>query len=280
MALAISKLFDFLGAGNKANKQPTKEPESLAPRLVTPQHVAIIMDGNGRWATKRHLPRSFGHKAGVDALRRVVECATDEHVPMLSVYAFSTENWDRPQDEVSGLMRLFWEVIQSDVDRLRRNGVRLRHIGRMEGLAPDLQEAIQHSIDVTKDNTKLAFNVCFNYGGRTELVDAVRKIVAEGIAPELITEEVISNHLYTKNLPDPDLVIRTASEMRLSNFLIWQAAYSEYYATETLWPDFTREDFLGALNAYSQRQRRFGKVAPVEEEQQPVTLEQSSAGIR
>jgi undecaprenyl diphosphate synthase len=279
MALAISKLFDFLGSRNGAHKQTTKEQEHPAPRQVTPQHVAIIMDGNGRWATKRHLPRSFGHKAGVDALRRVVECATDEHVPMLSVYAFSTENWDRPQDEVSGLMRLFWEVIQSDVDRLRRNGVRLRHIGRLEGLAPDLQEAIQHSIEVTKDNTKLAFNVCFNYGGRAELVDAVRKIVADGLAPEMITEEVISTYLYTKGLPDPDLVIRTASEMRLSNFLIWQAAYSEYYATETLWPDFTREDFLEALNAYSQRQRRFGKVAPLEE-QQPVALEQTSAGIR
>ncbi|HEU5369299.1 MAG TPA: polyprenyl diphosphate synthase [Ktedonobacterales bacterium] len=279
MALAISKFFDFLGSHNQAHKQPAEEHGNSSQRQVTPQHVAIIMDGNGRWATKRHLPRSFGHKAGVDALRRVVECATDEHVPMLSVYAFSTENWDRPQDEVSGLMRLFWEVIQSDVDRLRRNGVRLRHIGRMEGLAPDLQEAIQHSIEVTKHNTKLAFNVCFNYGGRAELVDAVRQIVAEGLSPELITEEVISRHLYTKDLPDPDLVIRTASEMRLSNFLIWQAAYSEYYATETLWPDFTREDFLEALSAYSQRQRKYGKVAPIEE-QPPVALGQSSAAIR
>jgi undecaprenyl diphosphate synthase len=279
MASGFSKLFDLLAPRNGATKQPNKEQATSAQRLVTPRHVAIIMDGNGRWATRRHLPRSFGHKAGVEAVRRVVECATDEHVPMLSVYAFSTENWDRPQDEVNGLLRLFWEVIQSDVERLNRNGVRLRHIGRLEGLSRDLQEAIQHSVEVTKHNTKLAFNVCFNYGGRAELVDAVRQIVADGLRPEMITEEVISRYLYTKDLPDPDLVIRTASEMRLSNFLIWQAAYSEYYATETLWPDFTREDFLDALNAYSQRQRRFGKVMPAGE-QQPAILGQSSASIR
>ncbi len=279
MASGFSKLFDLLATRNGATKQPNKEQATSAQRLVTPRHVAIIMDGNGRWATRRHLPRSFGHKAGVEAVRRVVECATDEHVPMLSVYAFSTENWDRPQDEVNGLLRLFWEVIQSDVERLNRNGVRLRHIGRLEGLSRDLQEAIQHSVEVTKHNTKLAFNVCFNYGGRAELVDAVRQIVADGLRPEMITEEVISRYLYTKDLPDPDLVIRTASEMRLSNFLIWQAAYSEYYATETLWPDFTREDFLDALNAYSQRQRRFGKVMPAGE-QQPAILGQSSASIR
>lgn len=279
MASGFSKLFDLLAPLNGATKQPNKEQATSAQRLVTPRHVAIIMDGNGRWATRRHLPRSFGHKAGVEAVRRVVECATDEHVPMLSVYAFSTENWDRPQDEVNGLLRLFWEVIQSDVERLNRNGVRLRHIGRLEGLSRDLQEAIQHSVEVTKHNTKLAFNVCFNYGGRAELVDAVRQIVADGLRPEMITEEVISRYLYTKDLPDPDLVIRTASEMRLSNFLIWQAAYSEYYATETLWPDFTREDFLDALNAYSQRQRRFGKVMPAGE-QQPAILGQSSASIR
>lgn len=279
MALAINKLFDFFGSRNGVGKASTKDQAVSSQRLVTPNHVAIIMDGNGRWATRRGLPRMFGHKAGVDALRRVVECATDEHVPMLSVYAFSTENWGRPQDEVSGLMRLFWEVIQSDLDRLDRNGVRLRHIGRMEGLSSDIQEAIQRSIEVTKHNTKLALNVCFNYGGRMEVVDAVRQIVADGLAPEMITEEVISRYLYTKNLPDPDLVIRTASEMRLSNFLIWQAAYSEYYATETLWPDFTREDFINALNAYSQRQRRFGKVASAGQ-QQPAIPAQSGAGVR
>jgi undecaprenyl diphosphate synthase len=264
---------------NGSANQAIKPQVPAEQRQVTPNHVAIIMDGNGRWATRRHLPRMVGHKAGVDALRRVVECATDEHIPMLSVYAFSTENWGRPHDEVDGLMRLFWEVIQSDLDRLNRNGVRLRHIGRMEGLSADIQKAILHSAEVTRHNTKLALNVCFNYGGRGELVDAVRQIVADGLRPEAITEEVISRYLYTKDLPDPDLVIRTASEMRLSNFLIWQAAYSEYYATETLWPDFTREDFLDALNAYSQRQRRFGKVAPPADAQ-PIALSTPGTGAR
>ncbi len=271
MASAFARFLEFLGPRNGSAKQAAKGAVAGEQRRVTPNHVAIIMDGNGRWATRRHLPRMVGHKAGVDALRRVVECATDEHVPMLSVYAFSTENWGRPHDEVDGLMRLFWEVIQSDLDRLNRNGVRLRHIGRMEGLSADIQKAILHSAEVTKHNTKLALNVCFNYGGRGELVDAVRQIVADGLPPEAITEEVISRYLYTKDLPDPDLVIRTASEMRLSNFLIWQAAYSEYYATETLWPDFTREDFLHALDAYSQRQRRFGKVLPAPDPQ-PMAL--------
>jgi undecaprenyl diphosphate synthase len=279
MASTFARFLEFLSPRNGSAKQAAKGPVASGQRMVTPNHVAIIMDGNGRWATRRHLPRMVGHKAGVDALRRVVECATDEHVPMLSVYAFSTENWGRPHDEVDGLMRLFWEVIRSDLDRLNRNGVRLRHIGRMEGLSADIQKAIQHSAEVTRHNTKLALNVCFNYGGRGELVDAVRQIVADGLPPEAITEEVISRYLYTKDLPDPDLVIRTASEMRLSNFLIWQAAYSEYYATETLWPDFTREDFLDALNAYSQRQRRFGKVTPTAD-QQPMALTTPGSGIR
>jgi len=225
-----------------------------------PRHIAIIMDGNGRWATQRHLPRLMGHKAGVEALRRVVELCHDERIPMLSVYAFSTENWGRPREEVDGLMRLFWEVIQSDLERLHREGVRVRHIGRMEELAPDIQRAVQDAMDLTRENTALCLNVCFNYGGRAEIVDAVRQIVASGIAPEDITEEMIGRHLYTRGLPDPDLIIRTAGEMRLSNYLIWQAAYAEYYSTPVLWPDFGREDFLAALRAYSQRKRRFGTL--------------------
>jgi undecaprenyl diphosphate synthase len=225
-----------------------------------PQHIAIIMDGNGRWATRRRMPRLMGHKAGVDALRRVVELCHDEHIPMLSVYAFSTENWGRPREEVDGLMRLFWDVIQSDLERLRREGVRLRHIGRMEDLAPDIQQAVTHAMEITRDNTELALNICFNYGGRAEIVDAVRHIIAEGTPAEAITEELISRHLYTSDLPDPDLVIRTAGEMRLSNYLIWQAAYAEFYSTPILWPDFDRAAFMDALEAYSQRKRRFGKL--------------------
>jgi len=244
----------------------TSQPGTLGSPLLSNQaapslrHLAIIMDGNGRWATKRHLPRLAGHKAGVSALRRVVECATDENIEMLSVYAFSTENWARPRAEVDGLMRLFWETIRSDLEKLHRDGVRLRHLGRLQDLSPDIQRAVRESIELTRNNTRIGLNVCFNYGGRAELVDAIRQIIADGLSPDSITEELISSYLYTRDLPDPDMVIRTAGEMRVSNFLLWQSAYSEYYATPTLWPDFGREDLRAALDNYRQRQRRFGKV--------------------
>jgi undecaprenyl diphosphate synthase len=190
----------------------------------------------------------------------MVELATEEHIEMLTVYAFSTENWERPRIEVEGLMRLLLETIRSDVGRLHREGVRLRHLGRLSNLPPDIQKALSESVELTKDNTGICLNVCFNYGGRAEIVDAVRQIVADGRAPETITEELISSYLYTRELPDPDLVIRTAGEMRVSNFLLWQSAYSEYYATPTLWPDFGREDLLAALDSFRQRQRNFGRV--------------------
>ncbi|HAT44265.1 MAG TPA: di-trans,poly-cis-decaprenylcistransferase [Ktedonobacter sp.] len=234
---------------------PTSEQAAHSIR-----HLAIIMDGNGRWATKRHLPRLAGHKAGVTALRRVVECATDENIEMLSVYAFSTENWGRPRTEVDGLMRLFWETIRSDLEKLHRDGVRLRHLGRLQDLSPDIQKAVRDSVELTRNNTRIGLNVCFNYGGRAELVDAIRQIIADGRNPDTITEELISSYLYTRDLPDPDMVIRTAGEMRVSNFLLWQSAYSEYYATPTLWPDFGREDLRQALDSYHHRQRRFGRV--------------------
>ena len=237
-------------------QQPASEQ---APCPV--RHLAIIMDGNGRWATKRHLPRIAGHKAGVNALRRVVECATDEKIEMLSVYAFSTENWARPRVEVEGLMRLFWETIRSDLEKLHRDGVRLRHLGRLQELSPDIQRAVRDSVELTRNNTRIGLNVCFNYGGRAELVDAVRQMIADGCKPDAITEELISSYLYTRDLPDPDMVIRTAGEMRVSNFLLWQTAYSEYYSTPTLWPDFGREDLLAALDNYRQRQRRFGRLS-------------------
>jgi undecaprenyl diphosphate synthase len=187
-------------------------------------------------------------------------CGDTYHIPMLSVYAFSTENWGRPQDEVDALMGLMWETIRSDVDRLHSEGVRLRHIGRLQGLAPDVQEAIAWMMNLTKDNTKLTLNVCFNYGARSEIVDAMKAIIREGIPPDQITEETISQHLYTADLPDPDLIIRTGGEMRLSNYLLWQAAYSEYYATETLWPDFQESDLVAALDAFAGRKRRYGKT--------------------
>jgi undecaprenyl diphosphate synthase len=251
----------FSSSQEKEKTQSQTVEESLAKSKTPLRHLAIIMDGNGRWATRRHLPRIAGHKAGVDALRRVVECSVDEHIEMLSVYAFSTENWGRPRSEVDGLMRIFWETIRSDLDKLHRNGVRLRHLGRLGDLSPDIQRAVRDMVELTKNNTRLALNVCFNYGGRAELVDAVRQIIADGRAPEAITEELISSYLYTRDLPDPDMVIRTAGEMRVSNFLLWQSAYSEYYATPTLWPDFGREDLLAALDSFYKRQRRFGRLS-------------------
>lgn len=283
----IKQLWTAVGAAIDGGRQQQEaERRAEVARLhvhqgrAIPQHIAIIMDGNGRWATRRHMPRLMGHRAGVDALRRVVELCHDEHIPMLSVYAFSTENWGRPREEVDGLMRLFWDTIKSDLDRLRREGVRLRHIGRMEDLAPDIQRAVQDAMDVTAANRELCLNVCFNYGGRAEIVDAVRKIVASGTPADEITEEMIGRHLYTGGLPDPDLVIRTAGEMRLSNYLIWQAAYAEYYSTPILWPDFDREAFLQALEAYSQRKRRFGKLDDTATSPASASYEPAQGGAR
>lgn len=262
----IKTLLSAITGAMDGGAQRERERQTEAARLrfvdgrAAPRHIAIIMDGNGRWATKRRLPRAMGHRAGVEALRRVVRLCDTYHVPMLSVYAFSTENWGRPQEEVDALMGLMWETIRSDVDRLHSEGVRLRHIGRLEGLAPDVREAIQWMMDLTRENTKLELNVCFNYGARAELVDAMRAIAAEGIPPEQITEETISQRLYTHDLPDPDLIIRTGGEMRLSNYLLWQAAYSEYFSTQTLWPDFGESDLIAALDAYASRKRRFGKT--------------------
>ncbi|GHO52262.1 polyprenyl diphosphate synthase [Ktedonobacter robiniae] len=258
----MTKIQNLLSSRRKENVSSQPQLVAADQSQLPVRHIAIIMDGNGRWATRRHLPRLAGHKAGVSALRRVVECAADENIEMLSVYAFSTENWHRPRTEVDGLMRLFWETIRSDLEKLHRDGVRLRHLGRLYDLAPDIQQAVRESMDLTKDNTRIGLNVCFNYGGRAELVDAVRQIIADGRQPETISEEMISSYLYTRDLPDPDLVIRTAGEMRVSNFLIWQSAYSEYYATPTLWPDFGREDLLEAVQSFQQRSRKFGRVLP------------------
>ncbi len=256
----VSGVLDGGARAQEAERRRELRGLTFEDGRAIPQHIAIIMDGNGRWAASRHLPRSLGHRAGVEALRRTVELCNDYHVPMLTVYAFSTENWGRPQDEIDALMRLFWETIRSDLDRLHENGVRLRHVGRLSGLAPDVQDAIHHMQNLTRANTKLSLNVCFNYGGRAEIVDAVREIVAQGTPADEITEELITCHLYTRDLPDPDLVIRTAGEMRLSNYLIWQVAYAEYYSTQVLWPDFGEADFAAALEAFASRKRRFGKL--------------------
>jgi undecaprenyl diphosphate synthase len=276
----VQNLFPSLKGKNAVQSQSeaANQPASEQTQCIV-CHLAIIMDGNGRWATQRHLPRLAGHKAGVNALRRVVEHASDEHIEMLSVYAFSTENWRRPRPEVEGLMRLFWETIRSDLEKLHRDGVRLRHLGRLQDLSPDIQQAVRDSVELTRNNTRIALNVCFNYGGRAELVDAVRQIISDGRNPDCITEELISSYLYTRDLPDPDMVIRTAGEMRVSNFLLWQSAYSEYYSTPTLWPDFGREDLRAALESYRQRQRRFGSLSAsghiIEEAASPAHIKRS-----
>ncbi|HVB72211.1 MAG TPA: polyprenyl diphosphate synthase [Ktedonobacteraceae bacterium] len=257
----LQNYFTSSKGNSTAQSRPDTAQQPVSEEASGVRHLAIIMDGNGRWATRRHLPRLAGHKAGVNALRRILECAVDENIEMLSVYAFSTENWGRPRTEVEGLMRLFWETIRSDIEKLHREGVRLRHLGRLKDLSPDIQKAVRDSVDLTRNNTRIGLNVCFNYGGRAELVDAVRQIIADGRDPDTIDEEMISSYLYTRDLPDPDMVIRTAGEMRVSNFLLWQTAYSEYYATPTLWPDFGKEDLRAALDSFYRRQRRFGRLS-------------------
>ncbi len=230
-------------------------PQEVARR---PRHIAIIMDGNGRWARRRGLPRLAGHRAGTENIRRIVEACAEEGIEILTIYAFSTENWSRPAEEVQGLLGLLSEVIERETENLHRNGVQVRHIGRLEGLPEALQRKILQAVERTRDNRRLILNVAFNYGGRAEIVDAARRLVAAGVSPEEVTEERFASALYTAGCPDPDLIIRTAGEMRLSNFLIWQAAYSEFYSTPTLWPDFDREELRRAIEAYGKRVRKFG----------------------
>ncbi len=225
-----------------------------------PKHVAIIMDGNGRWAKQRGLPRTEGHRQGKENLRRILEACVEFGVEILTIYAFSTENWERPPAEVNVLMSILELVLDQEVKRLHKNGVQVRHIGRMEGVSPKLQAKILKACDYTRDNNKLILNVAFNYGGRDELVHAVQEIVRDGVPADEIDDAMISRYLYTSGLPDPDLIIRTSGELRVSNFLIWQGAYSEYYVTPTFWPDFDKEELRKALLDYSQRRRRFGKT--------------------
>lgn len=238
--------------------------------LKIPTHIAIIMDGNGRWAKARGLPRLAGHRAGTENLRRVIEACADLGVRILTIYAFSTENWRRPLEEVHGLFGLLEEMIDRELDNLDRNGVQIRHLGSLKGVPERLQQKIRMAIERTKGNSRLILCVAFNYGGRQEIVEAVRRIIADGIPPEAVDESLISRYLYTAGLPDPDLIIRTSGEMRLSNFLLWQAAYAEFYVTPVYWPDFNREELLKAIEAYSWRERRFGQIS------EQLTPQQSS----
>lgn len=218
------------------------------------------MDGNGRWARRRHLPRVAGHRAGVRAIRPVMEACDRAGVHILTLYAFSTENWSRPRHEVAALMQLFGETIESEVDELHANGVQIRVIGDRTQLSERLQHKVAEAEAITAHNTNAILNVAINYGGRREIVGAIRELAARGVDLTQLDEAMLSRALYTAGLPDPDLIVRTAGEMRVSNFLLWQAAYAELYVTDTLWPDFGETSINEALHAFSRRERKFGAV--------------------
>jgi undecaprenyl diphosphate synthase len=243
--------------------EPAQRSGPLALSCV-PTHVAIIMDGNGRWARQRGLPRREGHRAGTENIRRVIERFADYGVKYLTLYAFSTENWSRPRAEVRVLMGILSRVLKRETKHFVENGIRLLHVGRLDGLSARLQREVQNTIDLTKDNDRMTVCVAFNYGGRAEILDAARSLMANGMSPDDLDEEVFASHLYTAHVPDPDLIIRTAGEMRVSNFLLWQGAYAEFYSAAVYWPDFDSEDIDQALLAYSQRKRRFGGLLPEE----------------
>jgi len=233
----------------------------MSQRARVPRHIAIIMDGNGRWARQRHLPRLAGHRAGTKNIRRIVTECAEQGVQYLTLYAFSTENWSRPSAEVDGLMRILSDFIDRETINLHREGARLRHLGRLENISAELRQKILDAIELTRHNTRITLAVAFNYGGRADIVDAVRELIALGVKPEEVNEALISDHLSTRGMPDPDLIIRTSGEWRLSNFLIWQAAYSEYWTTPVYWPDFSPEHLRQAIYDYGQRERRFGGLS-------------------
>ena len=230
----------------------------LSQPSTIPYHLAIIMDGNGRWAQARRLPRLAGHRAGTENLRRVLRASKDMGIHIITAYAFSTENWRRPQEEVSGLMTILDQYIVREMRNLHEEGVQIRHLGRLDGVSPSLQAKIKQAIELTQNNTGLILNVAFNYGGRQEILDAVRAILADGVKPEDVDEALFSRYLYTGDLPDPDLIIRTSGEVRISNFLLWQGAYAELYSTPVFWPDFDEEELRKAVEHYARRERRFG----------------------
>jgi undecaprenyl diphosphate synthase len=234
---------------------------SASTPTQVPYHLAIIMDGNGRWAKARGLPRLAGHRAGTENLRRILRACVRHGIKILTIYAFSTENWGRPAEEVRGLMTILEQVIERELKELHQEGVQIRHIGRAQGISPRLLKKIQQAVELTKNNDTIILNVAFNYGGRQEIIDAVRRIVRAGIEPDQIDDALFNEHLYTAGQPDPDLIIRTSGEMRVSNFLIWQGAYAELYVTPTYWPDFDDDELQKALEHYASRERRFGLIA-------------------
>jgi undecaprenyl diphosphate synthase len=240
------------------------DPDAALARQVAfdrlPAHVAIIMDGNGRWAAQRHLPRVEGHRAGIESVRDTVECAARLGIQVLTLYAFSVENWKRPVTEVSTLMMLLKRYLRSELTTLLRNDIRFRVIGRIDELAPDIQAELKEAIARTSGNRGMLFNIALNYGGRAEIVDAARRAIEAGVRAEDLDETRFASFLYTAGQPDPDLMIRTSGEMRVSNYLLWQIAYAEIYVTDTLWPDFRRRHLIDAVLAYQKRERRYGGI--------------------
>ncbi|MDD3653063.1 MAG: isoprenyl transferase [Desulfotomaculaceae bacterium] len=259
----IKEIFDFLWRKKRSNQTPeAQELLKVIDKQKLPRHIAIIMDGNGRWAQRRGMPRASGHRAGIESLRDVIKLCCELNIDFLTVYAFSTENWKRPQDEVNILMGLLVEYINKEINELHQNGVRINPIGRLEELPRLALDALIKAVELTRDNKKLVLNVALNYGGRTEIIDAIRAIAANVEAGSLkagqIDDRMVSEHLYTANQPDPDLLIRPSADFRISNFLLWQLAYTEFWFTSTLWPDFRRIHLLQALIDFQKRERRFG----------------------
>src|SRR6185295_15566903 len=247
---------------------PPESPDEALAREVNfeqlPAHVAIIMDGNGRWAAQRHLPRVEGHRAGIESVREVVETSARLGIQVLTLYAFSVENWKRPPTEVSTLMSLLKRYLRLELNTLLRNNIRFRVIGREDELARDIREELKAAETKTATNTGMLFNIALNYGGRAEIVEAAKRLLAAGVAPDELDEQRFAGFLYTAGQPDPDLLIRTSGEMRVSNFLLWQIAYSEIWVTDTLWPDFRCRHLLEAVAAYQKRDRRYGGIKPPE----------------
>src|SRR6266850_910571 len=261
---------------------PAGHPDEMLVRQVDfdrlPEHIAIIMDGNGRWAALRHLPRVEGHRAGIDAVRDTVETAARLGIKVLTLYAFSIENWKRPAAEVSTLMMLLKRYLRSELNTLLRNDIRFSVIGRMDDLSRDIQDELRAAIDRTAKDSGMLFNIALNYGGRAEIVDAARRAIESGVRPQDLDEQRFADFLYTAGQPDPDLLIRTSGEMRVSNFLLWQIAYAEIYVTDTLWPDFRRRHLLEAVLAYQKRERRYGGISPAVGE--PVERRSTHSGRR
>ncbi len=252
-------------AENPAAEHPTADapaavPGAAADASAVPRHVAVVMDGNGRWARQRYMPRFFGHKQGVDTLVRAIDAFNARGVRFLTVFAFSSENWKRPTEEVSGLMSLVLVAVSKYLDKMAADGVRIRIVGDRSTVSDKLRRAWDHAEELTKDNDRITLAVAFNYGGRWDVVQACRRALAEGVAPQTLDEQWLSRHMALSFAPDPDLFIRTGGEMRMSNFLLWQAAYSELFFTECLWPDFGEPEIDAALAAYAQRDRRFGGI--------------------